>query len=54
MISLALRLLCPTFWAASSAVEEYIEDSNRHYRELAKLNQEVEISICTVAWLIEE
>ncbi|MFB3764320.1 MAG: hypothetical protein ACE14P_03620 [Methanotrichaceae archaeon] len=53
MIELVLKKCCPTFWACCSATREYVEDSNRHYIDLAKLNQEVEISLCTVAWLTE-
>ncbi len=54
MSELILRRCCPTFWACSNASKEYIEDSNRHYVNLAKLNQEIEIGLCTIAWLTED
>ncbi len=54
MSEFILRQCCPAFWAFCSASQEYLDDSNRHYVNLAKLNQEVEIGICTIAWLTEE
>ena len=54
MSELVLRICCPTFWALCSASPEYVDDSNKHYINLAKLNQEIEIGLCTIAWLTEE
>ncbi len=54
MIEFIIRKCCPTFWACCSATKEYVEDSNRHYVDLERLNQEVEVGLCTVAWLMED